>query len=101
VVGLDIARWTRLPSEVFVESADEDSFDCRVFFGSEGGSSQGIVRFEFDHGPNDNSESSERFFQKWKLHPKLGFDAFAALVVGPKVIAKRFDHVVGGGSKMK
>ncbi len=57
-------------------------------------------QLEFDHGPNDDSQSRECLFEERKLRQKLGFDTFPSLIVRPEFIAERLDHMIGRDPKM-
>ena len=60
------------------------------------GRSERIIGFELDHRPDDNAHRRERLLERMELREQRGLDAGAGLVVRPKPIAKRLDHVVGG-----
>ena len=64
------------------------------------GRSERIISFELDHRPHDNAHRRERLLERMELREQRGLDACAGLVVRPKPIAKRLDHVVGGDAEI-
>ena len=64
------------------------------------GRSERIIGFELDHRPDDNAHRRERLLEGMELREQRGLDACACLVVRPKPIAKRLDHVVGGDAEI-
>ena len=65
------------------------------------GRSERIIGFELDHRPDDNAHRRERLLERMELREQRGLDAGAGLVVRPKPIAKRLDHVVGGDAEVR
>ena len=65
------------------------------------GRSERIIGFELDHRPDDNAHRRERLLERMELREQRGLDAGAGLVVRPKPIAKRLDHVVGGDAEIR
>ena len=65
------------------------------------GRSERIIGFELDHRPDDNAHPHERLLEGMELREQRGLDAGAGLVVRPKPIAKRLDHVVGGDAEIR
>ena len=65
------------------------------------GRSERIIGFELDHRPDDNAHRRERLLERMELREQRGLDAVAGLVVRPKPIAKRLDHVVGGDAEIR
>ena len=65
------------------------------------GRSERIIGFELDHRPDDNAHRRERLLERMELREQRGLDAVAGLVVRPKPIAKRLDHMVGGDAEMR
>ena len=65
------------------------------------GSRQSIVSFKFDHRPNDDAHRGQRVFQRMKLRQQRAFDAGTRLVSRPKIVAKRFDDVIGSDADMR
>ena len=65
------------------------------------GRSERIIGFELDHRPHDNAHRRQRLLERMELREQRGLDAGAGLVVRPKPIAKRLDHVVGGDAKKR
>ena len=63
------------------------------------GRSERIIGFELDHRPDDNAHRRERLLERMELREQRALDAGAGLVVRPKPIAKRLDHVVGGDAE--
>src|SRR5438874_13186875 len=64
------------------------------------GGSERIIGFELDHWPDDNTHRRERLFERMELLEQRGLDTGAGLVIRPKPIAKRLNHVVGGDAKV-
>ena len=62
--------------------------------------SERIIGFELDHRPDDNAHGRERLLQRIKLCEQRALDPSASLVVRPKPIAKRLDHVIGGNAEV-
>ena len=65
-----------------------------IFRGNPRGGGERIVSLELDHGPHDDSQRGERFFQRMELREKRWLDALARFVVKPNAVAKRFDDVI-------
>ena len=65
------------------------------------GGSERIIGFELDHRPDDDAHRRKRLLEGMELREQRGLDAGAGLVVRPKPIAKRLDHVVGGDAKVR
>ncbi len=65
------------------------------------GRSERIIGFELDHRPDDNAHRRERLLERMELREQRGLDAGAGLVVRPKPIAKRLDHVIGGDAEIR
>src|SRR5207244_5548778 len=57
--------------------------------------------FELEHRPHDNTYSRKRLLEGMELRQQRRLDAGAGLVVRPKPIAKRLDHVVGGDAEVR
>ena len=64
------------------------------------GRSERIVGLELDHRPDDNAHRRERLLEGMELRAQCALDTGAGLVVRPKPIAKRLDHVVGGDAEV-
>src|SRR5213076_1769680 len=64
------------------------------------GRSERIIGFELDHRPDDNAHRRKCLLEWMELREQRGLDADAGLVVRPKSIAKRVDHVVGGDAEV-
>src|SRR5437868_2106661 len=64
------------------------------------GGSECIIGFELNHRPDHNAHRRKRLLERMELREKRRLDAGAGLVVRPKPIAKRLDHVVGGDSEV-
>ena len=65
------------------------------------GRSERIIGFELDHRPDDNAHRRKRLLEWVELREQRGLDAGAGLVVRPKPITKRLDHVVGGDAEIR
>ncbi len=65
------------------------------------GRSERIIGFELDHRPDDNAHRRKRLLERMELREQRGLDAGAGLVVRPKPIAKRLDHVIGGDAEVR
>ena len=65
------------------------------------GRSERIIGFELDHRPHDNAHRRQRLLKRMELREQRGLDAGAGLVVRPKPITKRLDHVVGGDAEIR
>jgi hypothetical protein len=59
-----------------------------------------VVGFQLDHGPDRDAHRGERFLQGMELRPKRGLDAVSRLVVGPQLVAERFDDMIGGDAEV-
>jgi hypothetical protein len=57
---------------------------------------EGIVSFEFNHGPDSHAHRCQRFFEWLKLREQRALDSGAGFITGPELIAKRLDDVIGG-----
>ena len=55
-----------------------------------------VVRFQLDHGPNDDSHGGERILERLELRRERGIDPLPCLVAGPERVAEGLDDVVGG-----
>ena len=65
------------------------------------GRSERIIGFELDHRPDDNTHRRQRLLERMELREQRGLDASAGLVVRPKPIAKRLDHMIGRDAKIR
>jgi len=65
------------------------------------GRSERIIGFELDHRPDDNAHRRERLLERMELREQRALNAGAGLVVRPKPIAKRLDHVIGGDAEVR
>src|SRR5205807_4217040 len=65
------------------------------------GRSERIIGFELDHRPDDNAHRRKRLLERMELREQRALDAGTGLVVRPKPIAKRLDHVVGGDAEVR
>src|SRR5438046_3215684 len=52
-------------------------------------------------GQDDNTHRRERLLERMELREQRGLDAGAGLVVRPKPIAKRLDHVIGRDAEVR
>ena len=57
--------------------------------------------FELDHRPDDHAHCRQRLLKWMELREQRGLDAGAVLVVRPKPIAKRLDHMVGSDAEIR
>src|ERR1044072_311522 len=57
---------------------------------------EGVVRFQLDHGPNDDSHGGERILERLELRRECGIDALPCFVAGPERVAEGLDDVIGG-----
>jgi len=64
------------------------------------GRRQRIVGFELDHRPDDYAHRRERLLERMELREQCALNAGAGFVTLPKLIAKRFDHVIGGHAEI-
>lgn len=87
--------------EVFVGGADQDLLDPRVGVGDRCPCAEGVVGFEFDHGPHRDSHGPQCVLERVELAPEGRIDPFAGLVPGVEVIAKGLDHVVRGDGHVR
>ena len=101
--GLDLhhARTSHALRQILIGRPDGDFLDLLVLRREMRGRSERIIGFELDHRPDDNAHRRERLFERMELREQRGLDAGAGLVVRPKPIAKRLDHVVGGDAKIR
>src|SRR6266403_3472583 len=97
-VDLHHARASHALRQIFIGRPDGDFLDLLLLRRDMRGRSECIISFELDHRPDDNTHSRERLLERMELREKRGLDAGAALVVRPKPIAKRLDHVIGSHS---
>ncbi len=87
--------------EVLVRGPDAYFFDARIGGGAVRGRSQRVVGFQLDHRPDDDAHRGERALQRLELSPQRRLDSLAGLVIGPQVVAERFDHVIGRDADMR
>ena len=99
-VDLHHARTSHALRQIFVGRPDGDFLDLLVLRREMRGRSERIIGFELDHRPDDNAHRRERLLERMELREQRGLDAGAGLVVRPKPIAKRLDHVVGGDAEV-
>src|ERR1043165_8449121 len=60
-----------------------------------------IIGFELDHWPDNPPHRCQRLLKRMKLRQQRTLDASARLVVRPKPIAKRLDHVIGRDTEVR
>ncbi len=99
-VDLHDARTSHALRQIFIRRPDRDFLYLLVLRREMRGRSERIIGFELDHRPDDNAHRRERFLKRMELREKRGLDAVASLVVRPKPIAKRLDHVIGGDAEI-
>ena len=100
-VDLHHARTSHALRQILIGRPDGDFLDLLVLRREMRGRSERIIGFELDHRPDDNAHRRERLLERMELREKRGLDAGAGLVVRPKPIAKRLDHVVGGDAEVR
>ena len=100
-VDLHHARTSHALRQILVGRPDGDFLDLLVLRREMRGRSERIIGFELDHRPDDNAHRRERLLERMELREQRGLDAGAGLVVRPKPIAKRLDHVVGGDAEIR
>ena len=100
-VDLHHARTSHALRQILIGRPDGDFLDLLVLRRDMRGRSERIIGFELDHRPDDNAHRRERLLERMELREQRGLDAGAGLVVRPKPIAKRLDHVVGGDAEVR
>ena len=100
-VDLHHARTSHALRQILIGRPDGDFLDLLVLRREMRGRSERIIGFELDHRPDDNAHRRERLLERMELREQRGLDAGAGLVVRPKPIAKRLDHVVGGDAEIR
>src|SRR5438477_347183 len=81
--------------QVLVGRPDADLLHPRVFSGEVCRGRKRVVGLQLDHGPDRHSHGGEGLLQRLELRKQRRLDAFSGLVIGPELVAKRFDHVIG------
>ena len=99
-VDLHHARASHALRKILVGRPDGDFLDLFVLRRDTRSRSERIIGFELDHRPDDNTHCRQRLFERMELREQRGLDAGAGLVVRPKPVAKRLDHVVGGDAEV-
>ena len=99
-VDLHHARTSHALRQILIGRPDGDFLDLLVLRREMRGRSERIIGFELDHRPDDNAHRRERLLERMELREQRALDAVAGLVVRPKPIAKRLDHVVGGDAEV-
>ena len=100
-VDLHHARTSHALRQILIGRPDGDFLDLLVLRREMRGRSERIIGFELDHRPDDNAHRRERLLERMELREQRGLDAGAGLVVRPKPIAKRLDHVIGGDAEIR
>ncbi len=100
-IDLHHARTSHALRQILIGRPDRDFLDLLVLRREMRGRSERIIGFELDHRPDDNAHRRERLLERMELREQRGLDAGAGLVVRPKPIAKRLDHVIGGDAKIR
>ena len=62
---------------------------------------QRIVGFDLDHRPHGHAHCNQRLFEWMELRAQNPLDAFAGLVLGPEIVAERFNDVIGRDSDVR
>ena len=99
-IELDDAGADDTLAEIFVGRADEDLGDACVLRCFGGSCGEGVIGFEFDHGPDFDAHGFESFFKDGKLGEQLRRHAFAGFVAGIEIVAEGFDDVIGGDAEV-
>src|SRR6266404_8004603 len=99
-VDLHHARISHALRQILVGRPDGDFLDLLVLRSDMRSRSERIISFELDHRPDDNAHLRECLLERMELREKRGLDAGAGLVVRPKPIAKRLDHMIGRDTKV-
>ena len=99
-IDLHHARIPHALRQILVRRPDGDFLDPLVLRREMRGRSERIIGFELDHRPDDNAHRRERLLERMELREQRGLDAVAGLVIRPKPIAKRLDHMVGGDAEV-
>ena len=94
-VDLYHARASHALRQILIGRPDGDLLDLFVLRREMRGRSERIIGFELDHRPDYHAHRRECLLERMELREQRGLDAGAGLVVRPKPIAKRLDHVVG------
>src|SRR5438067_6153535 len=94
-VDLYYTRTSHALRQILIGRPDGDFLDLVVLRCEMRGRSERIIGFELDHRPDDNAHRRKRLLERMELREQRGLDAGAGLVVRPKPIAKRLDHVIG------
>ena len=100
-IDLHHARTSHALRQILIGRPDGDFLDLLVLRREMRGRSERIIGFELDHRPDDNAHRRERLLERMELREQRGLDAGAGLVVRPKPIAKRLDHVIGGNAEVR
>ena len=87
--------------EILVGRPDADLLDARIGGREMRRRGQRVVGLELDHRPRDDAHGDERLFERVKLRPQRGLDAFARFVAGPQIVAERLDDVIGGNADVR
>src|SRR5437764_1276093 len=100
-VDLHHARTSHALRQILIGRPDRDALDLSVLRREMRGRSERIIGFELDHRPDDNAHRRERLLERMELREQRGLDSDAGLVVRPKPIAKRLDHVIGADAEVR
>ena len=100
-VDLHDTRTAHALGQIFIGCPDGDLLNLPLFRCKMRGGSERIISFELDHRPDHNAHCRERFFERMELREQRPLDPCAGLVVRPKAIPKRLDHVIGGHTDVR
>jgi hypothetical protein len=100
-IDLDDSIFDDALGKILVDGPDAHFLDAPIPGGDPCRRRQSVVGFELDHRPYLDTHCFEGLFQWVELGEKDRLDSLAGLVVGPKVIAERFDYVIGRDADMR
>jgi hypothetical protein len=94
-IYLDHARSANHLRQILVGGEDADLLRLVVLGRHRGGARQRIVRLEIRHRPDGDPELAEGLLQRAELLEDRRVHPCAVLVVGPQLISKALDDVIG------
>ncbi len=100
-VDLHNTRPSHALRQILIGRPDRDAFYFLVLRREMRGRSERIIGFELDHRPDDHAHRRQRLLERMELREQRALDAVAGLVVRPKPIAKRLDHVIGRDAEIR
>src|SRR4029078_5841939 len=101
LIDLHHTRPAHALSQILVRRPNSDFFHSSIFGREMSGRSEGIIGFEFNHRPHDNSHCCQRLLEWMELSQQCTLNARTSLIVRPKIIAKRLDYVISRNAKMR